>query len=577
MKKVFNYLKPYGFYAVAAPLFMLLEVVCDLYMPALMAKIVDYAIPAGNINMIIRMGAVMFGVAIIGMVGGFGCTIFASIASQSMGADLRYALFEKIQSFSFKNLEKFTTASLVTRCTNDVVQVQNLVLMLLRIMVRAPLLVIGGIFMAVSINKELAMVMIIIIPFLAAVNYYVIKKGFPLFGNVQEKLDNLNRIIRENLTGIRVVKVFVREEYENKRFDYVNKESKDITVKASKVMALSMPLMMAIMNFAIIVVMWFGALGVNSGSMSIGHIIAFITYVTQILMSLIMMSFLLSALSRAKASTDRISEVLECNVDILEKEENIKEIKAWDIEFKNVSFSYDTHAAEPVLKNISLKIKQGESVGIIGATGAGKSTIAHLIPRFYDVTSGEIKIGGIDIKDYSLKELRKNVTVVLQESILFSGTIKENLKWGNSSAKENEIDEAVKSANAFEFINKFTEGYDSIIGQRGATLSGGQKQRVAIARALLKKPKIIIFDDSTSAVDMGTEFLIQNSLRENMSDTTKITIAQRITSVIDADKIVIIENGEIAGVGTHKELMENNLIYQDIFNSQMGRGDEDVK
>lgn len=575
MKNLIKYMKPYVLYAIIAPILMLIEVVCDLMQPTLMAEIVDKGILNKDIHHIISIGLAMIGITLIGMVGGIGCTIFASIAAQSFGADVRVALFKKIHSFSFKNLDRYNTASLVTRLTNDIVQIQNFVLMLLRIMVRSPLLVIGGIVMAVSINRELAMILIITIPLLIGVIVFIVKRGFPLFSKVQEKLDNLNGVIRENLVGIRVIKVFVREKYEKKRFEKANGESRDVTAKASKIMGSTMPLMMLIMNFSIIAVIWFGGVRVNSGNMRVGHIIAFITYVTQILISLMMMAFLFSSVSRAKVSADRIGEIFETEVDIEGDETSNKKVENGKVEFKNVTFLHDREASEPVLKNISFKCESGENIAIIGSTGAGKSTLVNLIPRFYDAQEGEILIDGNSIKEYSLEELRGAVSVVLQETVLFSGTIMENLRWGDSSCSEEEIYEAAKAAEAHNFITSFTDGYNTVIGQRGVNLSGGQKQRISIARAILKKPKILILDDSTSAVDMGTEARIQKAMRNILPDTTRITIAQRINSVKEADKIIVLENGEISGMGTHEELMENNKVYQDIYSSQLCMEDEE--
>lgn len=574
MKKLVKYIKPYIFYAVAAPIMMFVEVICDLMQPALMAEIVDKWIPKGDVKSILITGAVMVGIAVIGMIGGFGCTIFASIASQSFGADLRVELFKKIQSFSFKNLDKFSTPSLVTRLTNDIVQIQIFILMLLRIMVRSPLLIIGGIAMAVSINRELASIFLIVIPILVVTVGIVVKKGMPLFSKVQERIDNLNGVIRENLAGMRVVKVFVREEYEKKRFGESNSRVKEMNIKANKIMGATMPLMMLVMNFTIVAVVWFGGFRVNSGNMSVGHIMAFITYVTQILISLMMLAFLFSAVSRAKVSAERISEVMDSEADIVEAEEGISFVENGSIEFKNVTFSYDNKAVEPVLKNLSFLIKSGETTAIIGSTGAGKSTVVNLIPRFYDVSNGAVEVGGKSVKEYKLKELRNSISVVLQENIVFSGTIMENIRWGNEECSDEEIFEAAEAANAHGFITSFPDGYHSVIGQRGVNLSGGQKQRIAIARALVKKPKIIILDDSTSAVDNITEAGIQSKIKKIIPNVTRIIIAQKISSVKDADKIIVLENGSIAGIGNHKELMKNNSVYRDIYSSQICREGE---
>lgn len=571
MKKLAKYLKPYWKAVALAPFFMLLEVVTDLLQPTLMADIVDKGIKNGNISYIIYIGLIMIGTAFIGILGGFGSTFYSSRAALNSSADLRLDLFKKVQAFSFDSLDKFSTASLITRLTNDVVQLQNFVLVMLRIMVRAPLLCIGGIIMALMLNAQLALILLAAIPILALALGYVIKKGFSLFSTVQKKLDKVNSVVRETLTGVRVVKAFVRADYENNRFGNANTDLKNVTINASRVIGLTMPLMILIMNLSLIAVIWFGGIKVNNGTMQVGQVIAFVNYMIQILFSLMMMAFMLMMVSRAKASADRVAEIINTEIDIKDPSEAYcKEIKEGRVVFDNVSFRYAGAGGDPVLKNISFSVSQGETIAILGATGSGKSTLVNLIPRFYDVTSGRVLIEGIDIRNISLKTLRNSIGMVLQESILFTGTIMDNIRWGKEDASDEEVIEASKAAQAHEFITGFPEGYNSVLGQRGVNLSGGQKQRLAIARALLKKPAILILDDSTSAVDMGTEARIQSALKVIMKNSTCFVIAQRISTVIEADKILVLEEGEIVDIGTHQELLQRCEIYQDIYNSQMG-------
>lgn len=571
MFRLLEYIKPYWKAALVAPLLMALEVAADLLQPMLMARIVDRGIAGGDLLLIVRTSLLMIGIALVGVAGGIGCMIFSSRVAQSFGTDLRRDLFQKIQSFSFANLDRFKTASLITRLTNDVLQVQNMVLMSLRILIRAPLLSVGGLIMAVAINPELALILAAVVPLLTGALALVITKGFPLFKIVQQKLDKVNSIVQENLSGIRVVKAFVRGEYENSRFGEANERLTEISMKASRTVGMVMPLMMLIMNLSIVTVLWFGGVKVDRGTIQVGQVIAFISYLTQILFALMIMAFMLMAVSRSKVSADRIFEVLETEVDIPEgdQEAGLK-IRQGLVEFKDVSFQYAGASGEPVLKNISFTVRPGETVGILGATGSGKSTIVNLIPRFYDVSGGQILIDGIDVRDYRLADLRSAIGMVLQETILFSGTVAENLKWGSLEATEEEIIAAAKAAQADDFIANLPDGYQSVLGQRGVNLSGGQKQRLAIARALLKKPAVLIFDDSTSALDMGTEFRLQQALKTYIKNTTRFIIAQRISSVMEADQILVLEDGEIAAAGRHRELMLNSPVYQEIYRSQMG-------
>ncbi len=572
MIKLAKYMKPHWKAAIMAPFLMFIEVVTDLMQPTLMALIVDKGIAYGDMAYVVRTGLLMLGVAFVGGLGGFGCTVFASIASQNFGADLREDLFKSVQQFSFVNLDKFKTASLITRLTNDVVQIQNIVLAMLRILVRAPLLCIGGMVMAFSINPRLSLIVFVSMPFLVVILAFVIKKAFPLFAEVQRRLDGVNTVMQENLAGIRVVKAFVRAAFEKNRFKSANDDLMSITITASRLVAAIMPLLMLIINFSIIAVLWFGGVMVNTGDILVGQVMAFINYMMQILFSLMMVAFILMMLSRAKASADRIQEVLDVDPDIKDRADAIdKQIEKGKVQFKNVSFQYEGNWDEWVLKDISFTANPGETVAILGATGSGKSTLVNLIPRFYDTTEGSVLVDNVDVRDYKLKSLRSSIGVVLQEAVLFSGTIKDNISWGNEHATDEEIDEAAKAAQAHEFISNLPEGYDSILGQRGVNLSGGQKQRLSIARALLKKPAILILDDSTSAVDMGTESRIQKALKELMSHTTTLVIAQRISTVLDADRIIVLDKGKIVSEGPHRELIESCEVYKDIYRSQLGQ------
>lgn len=571
MFKLLKYLKPYWKYTLFAPLLMLVEVICDLLQPSLMAKIIDQGVLTGNLTVIKQTGLLMIAVSLIGFAGGIGCMLTSSIASMSFGTDVRSNVYKKIQEFSFANLDKFKTASLITRLTNDVVQVQNIVLMALRMFVRAPFLSIGGFVMVISINAKLSLILLVAMPILIISVGMVIRRGFPLFNIVQQRLDKLNGVMRENLTGVRVIKAFVRSDQEKQRFAEANDNNVKINLKASRLMILVMPIMMTVMNFSVIAVIWFGGIQVGKGDIMVGQLMAFINYFTQILFSLLMLAMMLMNVSRAKISADRLVEVLETDVDIADSNDATDEpLKEGHITFEDVSFKYNGAGGEPVLQNISFTAAPGEVVAILGATGSGKSTLVNLIPRLYDVTNGRILIDGRDIRSIKLKTLREAVSVVLQDSILFTGSIKENIKWGKKNATEDEVIEAAKAAQAHDFITNFAEGYGTLIGQRGVNVSGGQKQRLSIARAIIKKPPILILDDSTSAVDMGTESRIQKAFKQLMKDTTCLVIAQRISTVIEADKIIVIEDGRIAAIGKHKELLKSSATYMDICRSQLG-------
>lgn len=577
MLKLFAYLKPYWKAAILAPLFMFVQVFADLMQPTLLAAVIDKGIPAGNVHFIMRTGLQMVGIAVIGMLGGFGGVAAASYAGMHFGAAVRQKLFGKVQEFSFADLDKFTTASLITRLTNDVLQVQMMVFMLLRMLVRAPLLGIGGTIMAVSINGRLASILLLVIPLILLVLTLVIRKGFPLFAAVQEKVDKVNSVLQENLTGIRVVKAFGRTPKENERFRTASKELRDTNVRAMRIMSLSMPLMMLLTNLSIVAIVWFGGSQVQQGEMEVGQIIAFITYMTQILFALRMVSFIFTMISRSKASADRINAVLETEAGVRDAPKAVdKIIKEGWVEFENVSFRYAGAGGAPVLSQINFTAEPGEKVAILGATGAGKSTLVHLIPRLYDPTEGSIRIDGTDIREIRLASLRRQIGVVPQESILFTGSIRDNLLWGKEDATEEEITGAAKAAQAHDFIIRLPDGYSTEIGQKGVNLSGGQKQRLAIARALLKKPAILILDDSASAVDLRTEARLQKALRELRHGTTCFIIAQRISSVRDADKIIVLEDGRVAASGTHDELLKKSAIYRDIYQSQVREEADEV-
>jgi len=573
MKKLIRYLKPYTLFAILAPLFMLIEVICDLYQPTLLAHIVDNGILKNNFQLILHTGLIMLAVAFIGVIGGVGCTVFSSLASQYFGRDLRNELFKKVQQFSFSNIDKFHTSSLITRLTNDVNQLQTLVMMSLRIMVRAPLLFVGGIIMAISLNKNLSIIFLFSIPILASIFLFIMKKSFPLFSEVQKRIDYVNNVVRENLVGIRVVRAFRREDYEKERFKYANTMLMNAVIKALMLMIIAMPLFMLVMNLSILVVLWFGGLLVNQGNMKVGEVMAYINYMGQIMFSLMMIGNILMFVSRASVSAERVLEVLEEKIDIQNKENADKTpIRGGKVKFEHVYFSY-FNKEESVLKDINFEVNSGEIIGIIGTTGSGKSTLVNLIPRLYDVTSGRILIDGRDIRDIDLKILRDAISMVPQDTILFSGTIKENICWGKEDATYEEIIESAKIAQAHEFIIRLPQGYDTVIGERGVTLSGGQKQRIAIARALIKKPKILILDDATSALDFATEQKIIHGLRGIIKNCTTFIVAQRVSTMMNADKIIVLDKGKIVGFGSHAELLKNNDFYREIYKSQI---DEEV-
>lgn len=567
----FKYIKPYLFYFIITPLCMLMEVAGEVIMPRLLGMVIDSQ-KNGTLtvseSLLVMLAIILCALAM--MAGGIGGSYFGAKASVNFATDLRQDIFEKVQTYSFANIDKFSTGSLVTRMTNDVTQMQNFVNMLLRMAFRAPGMLIAALFMAISLQPSLTVTFAVAIPLLLIAVGAIILTGFSRFEVVQKKLDRLNSIVQENVTNVRVVKSFVREDHEVKKFAGANKDLKKAGMSAMNIMIFLSPVTTLIMNVTVLFIIYFGSQMVYDTQMEVGALSTFVTYTTQILFSLMMVSMLFMMSSRALASAKRIKEVLEEQPDI--SDENAKfpqlEIQKGDIEFKNVTFRYYKNSSECVLDNINLKMPAKSIVGIIGSTGCGKTTLVSMIPRLYDPDSGEVLIDGINVKDYSLYNLREGIGMVLQNNTLFSGTIEENLRWGNENATEEQIVEAAKSAQADKFVSSFKDGYKTEIDQGGTNVSGGQKQRLCIARTLLKNPKVIILDDSTSAVDTATEAQIRNSFRNELAGSTKIIIAQRISSVKDADMIIVMNEGKITGIGTHDELMQSNEAYQEIYYSQ---------
>ena len=576
LKRWLHYARPYARYFVIGPLCMIVEVLGEILLPSLYGSIVNVGIAEQNVWYIAGVCGLMILTAVLMMTGGVGGAYFASKASVNYAADLRRDVYSKIQKFSFANIDHFSTGSLVTRLTNDVTQIMNMINMLMRMCLRAPGMLIGALIMTIAMNPSLAVVLAVSIPLLAVIIVTVVRTGFPRFTRMQAKMDGLNNKIQEDLTNVRVIKSFVREDFEKERFAQANGDLKSTTMRALSVVIMMMPAMMLVMNFTILAVIWFGGQQVIGGTMAVGDLTAFINYVTQILMSLMMLTMVFMNSSRTVASARRISEVLDEKIDLTDERAAHRELSVarGEVEFKNVSFRYYKTSDEKVLDNINLTIRPGETVGIIGSTGCGKTTLVSMIPRLYDVDEGEVLVDGIDVRDYDLVKLRDGVGMVLQKNVLFSGTIEENLRWGDADAPVEAIAEAAKSAQADDFVRKFPEGYQTVLDQGGTNVSGGQKQRLCIARALLKRPKILILDDSTSAVDTATEMRIRAAFRNELRDSTKIVIAQRVTSVMDADKIVVMDEGRITGVGTHAELLASNREYQEIYYSQMDRKEE---
>ena len=573
MKRYWKYIKPYLPAFIIGPILMIVEVIGEVVLPKFMANIINIGAANHDVPYIISMGIVMVITAILMMTGGVGGAYFAAKAAISFSSDLRSDVFNQVQKFSFANLDRFSTGSLVTRLTNDITQVQNLINMALRMMLRAPGMLIGALIMAFMMNARLALVILVVIPILILVIVLIIKTAFPRFDTMQKKLDMLNSNIQEVLTNVRVVKSFVRGEYEEERFAKSNENLKTASLSAFNAIIFTMPVMMFLMNATTLAVVWFGGKQILAGQMPVGDLTAFTSYIVQILMSLMMLAMVLLQSSRAIASLHRIMEVLDTKVTLTDEDCALpdKTVDSGRVEFKDVTFRYYKENKEPVLSHISFTIETGQVLGIIGSTGSGKTTLVQMIPRLYDVDQGEVFVDGVNVKDYSLKHLREGVGMVLQKNVLFSGSIMENLMWGDEQASEEEIVRAAKAAQADDFVNSFTDGYETELGQGGVNVSGGQKQRLCIARALLKKPKILILDDSTSAVDTATEAKIRESFSGTLKDTTKIIIAQRITSVMEADKILVLDDGEIVGMGGHEQLLADCEAYREIYYSQMDK------
>lgn len=571
-KRYKSYILPYKSAFILGPLMMVTEVLGEILLPKFMSMIINHGVAQKDGGYILKMGLVMAITSFLMAAGGILGAYFAAKASISFTSDLRRDLFARVQQFSFKNIDTFSTGSLVTRLTNDIQQVQNLIMMGLRMMLRAPGMFLGALVMAFWMNAELAAVILVVIPLLTAAIVWILRTAYPRFTAMQKALDTLNSGIQEVLTNVRVVKSFVREDYEEKRFADTNRELKEAGLRALKIVIATMPVMMFAMNVTTLAVVWFGGNLIIGGRMAVGDLTAFTTYIVQILMSLMMLSMVFLQSSRAMASIRRIDEVLDEPIDLSDENASQKDrkVEKGRVEFKDVSFSY-REGGEPVLSHISLTAEPGETIGILGATGSGKTSLVQLIPRLYDVTEGSVRVDGIDVREYSLKNLRDGVGMVLQKNVLFSGTIEENLRWGDETATEEEVRRAAVYAQADSFVNSFAEGYKTEMGQGGINVSGGQKQRLCIARALLKKPKILILDDSTSAVDTATEAAIRTAFREDLKDTTKFIIAQRLSSLEYADRILVLEDGRIIGEGTQEKLLASCEAYREIYETQYGK------
>lgn len=567
-----QYVRKHGRWFIVAIFFLTLEAMVDLMQPTLMANIIDHGVANHDMDYVLRMGGLMLLITAIGAVAASARNIISSRVSQQFGTELRSDLYRKIQSLAFENINQFEKASLITRLTNDVTQVQNFANGLMRIFVKAPLLGIGSLIMAFHLNPYLSMVPLVVVPIVALLVALNMKVGFPRFMKVQKALDQVNHVIREYLSGVRVVKAFNRFDYEMEKFNEANMEYQTRSIHVMRVMAVFNPAIMLTVNFGIITIIWLGALRVDNGQIQVGHIVAFINYMTQILFSLMLISMVFNMFVRAKASAMRIGEVFEQVNPMKWNETAIDDLsEKGRVDFENVSFSYEKTSGSPVIKHITFTCMPGETIGIIGSTGAGKSSLVGLIPRFYDADAGIVKVDGVDVREIEPNKLREKIAIVPQRNVLFMGTIMDNIRWGKDDATMEEIERAARIAEAHEFISSFPEGYQTRVGQHGVNLSGGQKQRISIARALIRKPEILILDDCTSAVDVTTEAKIKESLRTYAQDLTCLIIAQRITSVMDADKIVVLDEGEIVGIGNHETLMRNCDVYQEIFKSQVGK------
>ena len=572
IKKLAGSIREYKKKSILSPVFVTLEVVMEVVIPLLMAYLIDYGIDKGNMSVIWKVGIILVATTVVSLAFGALAGSYAASASAGYAKNLRKDMYYSIQNFSFSNIDKFSTSSLITRLTTDVTNVQNAYQVIIRIAVRSPILLVFSLIMAFTVNKQLTLIFLAIIPLLATGLFLVIKYAHPIFEHVFKTYDKLNNVVQENLRGIRVVKSYVREEHEVKKFREVSEDIFKSFTKAEKLIALNGPMMQFFSYTAILLISWFGARIIVGGDMTTGQLMSLIAYAMQILMSLMMLSMVFVMIIISRASAERIVEVLDEKSDINNSDNPVKAVKNGDISFKNVSFSYAKDLKKLCLLDVNIDIKAGETIGIIGGTGSAKTSLVQLIPRLYDTTAGTVEVGGIDIRKYDIEVLRNEVAMVLQKNVLFSGTVKENLRWGNENASDEELERVCKLTQAHEFIMDLPEQYDTYIEQGGTNVSGGQRQRLCIARALLKKPKILILDDSTSAVDTKTDSLIRKAFYEEIPDTTKIIIAQRISSIENADRIIVMDCGRIVDVGTHEELLENNAIYSELYTSQVKGG-----
>ncbi|WP_106496417.1 ABC transporter ATP-binding protein [Lentibacillus sp. Marseille-P4043] len=569
MLKILKRLSVYKWLVALIFILIFAQALTDLYLPTLMGDIVDNGVVQGDIPYIWKIGGLMLVVTAVGI----GVSIMASYYSAKVamghGRDLRRSVFNHVQQFSLEEFDQIGTASLITRTTNDITQIQRVMMMMLRMVITAPIMLAGGLIMAVSKDAKLSLVIVATMPFLIFSILFILKKGMPLFKAVQDRLDKLNLVMRENLTGVRVIRAFAKEHEESKRLKTANTNLTDVSIKVNKIMAFMMPIMMLVMNLTIVAIIWFGGIRIGHGGMQIGDLMAFIQYVMQIMFALIMASMMFVIIPRAAVSANRINEVLELKPTITDNNTDAAEQEKGTLEFDHVTFHYPG-AAEPALTNIDFTSQPGEVTAIIGGTGSGKSTLVNLVPRFFDVTEGVIRINGTDIRDASQEQIRSKIGLVPQKALLFSGTIAENIRYGKNDATMEEIQHAAKIAQADDFIQKMEHGYDSVIDQGGSNLSGGQKQRLSIARALVRKPDVYLFDDSFSALDYKTDAVLRKALKEEVNQASIVIVAQRVSTVIDADRIIVLDKGRIAGMGTHKELLNNNEVYQEIVKSQLG-------
>ncbi len=573
LKRLLPYLKPYRTLTIVAPLLMMIEVAMDLYQPRLMQNIIDVGLANLDMTYIIRTGLLMVGLATIGMIGGASNGILATLVGQGYGYDLREALYRKIQSLSFANLDELGTGELVTRLTNDVTQIQEILMMVLRMLVRTPLLMIGSLVMLVVTSPRLSIILVVLAPLVAIGLLQIHRRAHVLFSAVQDAIDGVNTVTQENLASVRVVKAFVRQRHETSRFQRAIDNLMDRFIRAERTVMLFGPMLMTAMNIGIVSVVWFGGRMVIDGTAEVGQVMASINYLTITLSSLMMVGMMLTRLSRSMASADRLAEIMNSIPAIVDSPTALGELPGEGrIELRDVSFAYGQNSNEPVLVDVDLTVEPGQTAAILGSTGAGKSTLVHLIPRFYDCREGTVMVDGVDVREVKQQALRREVGIVLQDPFLFTGTIRENLRYGRPEATDQEIEQAARMAQAHDFIMSFPEGYDTMLGQRGVNVSGGQKQRLAIARALVMNPSVLILDDSTSAVDVVTEARIREAIETQMEGITRIIVAQRISSVLTADKIIVLENARVAAEGTHDQLMASSPIYREIYDSQLGNG-----